>query len=464
MDYLEMIENFKGIACVVSLRKNNEGGKDTVAITAANEKYLASVNKLEEEFVPNRPYTYYISSDPNFEALVTDCITSRKIAHQYVNAELYKAWIDIYMIPLEEDSEGNGYCLFTYEMTFEADSDKMVDISAKTAYMVLKTCIKLREKEDFNSALSSIVKDIRHQCESMGCAIILADTENRKIDHLFFDSEGNFAPVEDDIFFRPEFYEIVEKWRDVLGGSNCYIISNEEELKEVEKKDAGWYHSLVFSGVKNLVLYPLRVKDSLYGYIFATNFNSDKITFIREVMELNSFILSAEVENFRMNEKLEKLSVTDMLTGVFNRNAMNNRIKALSSGEEKPEKGLGVVFVDLNGLKNINDSLGHNEGDVMLKSVSKKIRSVFERDCIYRAGGDEFLVIVTDKDRESFDSLFEKLKALSDVEGEPPFALGACYDDKDPAIKKIMQTADSNMYKNKAAYYESHPDADRRIR
>ncbi len=462
MEYNRLIDNFRGIACVVSLRKNKENGISPVTITAANQKYLASVNKLEEQFVPNRPYTYYVAPDPNFESLVGTCISSRKISHQYVNAALYNAWLDLYMIPLEDDEEGNGYCLFTYEMTLASDSDKMIDISAKTAYMVLKTCIKFRGNYDFKETMDSVVMDIRNQCESAGCAIILTNHEERKIDMMCFDYAGDFAPVDEDVFFKPEFYNIVEKWSDVISGSNCCIVSNEQELKEIEKKDPEWYRSLVFSGIKSLVLYPLCVRDNLYGYIFATNFNSDKTPFIREVMELNSFILSAEVENFRMRQKLEVMSRTDMLTGVLNRNAMNNRIRDLASGTEELNNGLGIIFVDVNGLKCVNDSFGHNEGDEMLKNVADKLQSVCGSREIYRAGGDEFLIIITDLGRDDFCALFEKLNSISRVEGEPAFALGAHYEDKDPDIGEIMHKADSNMYINKAEYYEANPDLDRR--
>lgn len=465
MDYSGFIESFRGIACVVSKRAAQDGSSE-VTISAANKNYLASVNKLDEEFVPDRPYTYYIAYDPNFEALVDSCVSSRKISHQYVNAGLYAAWIDLYMIPLEDDEDGNGCCLFTYEMTPESDADKMMNISAQTAYMVLETCIKLRENDDFIANLDTIVCDIRKQCESEGCAIILMDSDARKIDILCFDHDGDndFAPQEEDVFFKPEFYEIVEGWQPLLGGSNCYIISDEEGLKEVEKKDINWYGSLVASGVKNLVLYPLRVGDNLYGYIFATNFNADKTSFIREVMELNAFILSAEVENFRMRMKLEELGRKDMLTGVLNRNAMNRRISDLVSGGESVGRGLGIVFVDVNGLKTVNDSLGHNEGDEMLINVAEKLRTVFDDTDIYRAGGDEFLIMVTDRKREDFYALFDRLASLSRVEGEPAFALGAHYEDENIDVAKIMQTADSNMYRNKAEYYESNPDADRRIR
>ncbi|MCR5508737.1 MAG: GGDEF domain-containing protein [Lachnospiraceae bacterium] len=461
MDYSAMIDNVHGIACIVSLRRA-EDGNDTITITAANRNYLASVNKQDEEFIPNRPYTYYIYPDPNFEVLTRNCINEHKIEHQYVNAARYGAWLDFYMIPLEDDADGNGYSLFSYEMSPMSDSEKLIDISAATAYMVLKTCIKLRENDDFISNFDSVVKDIRSQCESEGCSIILINNEENRIDTIFYDNTDNFAPDKNDVFLKPEFYDIVINWEKIMEGTNCFIITNDEELNAVKLKDPAWYESLIISRIKSLVLYPLRTNNILYGYILASNFNSDKTSFIREIMELNSFILSAEVENYRMRKKLEMIGITDMLTGVLNRNAMSKKIDELISDEHSGKKGIGIVFIDVNGLKTVNDLIGHNEGDEILKNVASKIRSVYTGNNIYRAGGDEFLVIIDDMDKDRFSSLFDKLRSLSRVKGEPAFAIGAYYDDTGMDINRIMHIADKNMYRDKADYYETNPDADRR--
>ena len=462
MDYSKIIDSFKGLACVVSLRKSQKSGNEEIVIVAANKQYLASVGKASEKFVSGRPYSYYIAQDSNFDALVRDCVSTHKIAHQYVNAELYHSWLDLYMIPLEEDKDGNGYCLFTYEMTPMSDSDKMVDISAETAYEVLKTCIKFRMNDEFKPTLDDIVKDIRHQCESDGCAIILLNQGERRIDIISVDSTDNFGPTEGEVFFKPEFYEIVQSWQDIMSGSNCFIISNEEELKAIEKKNEAWYKSLIFSGVKSLVLYPLRNKETLFGYVLATNFNCKNVAFIREIMELNSYILSAEVENFRMRQQLELLGTTDSLTGLLNRNAMNKRIFDIANGMADVGRGLGVIYVDMNGLKTVNDSMGHGEGDKMIKWIASKLKAVYADKEIYRAGGDEFVIITADITKKEFDKRFNKLKEASSVEGEPSFALGSSYSDSDIIIKKLMKTADADMYKNKAEFYRNNPEAERR--
>ena len=98
----------------------------------------------------------------------------------------------------------------------------------------------------------------------------------------------------------------------------------------------------------------------------------------------------------------------------------------------------------------------------MLRSVAYKLKTIYADQEIFRAGGDEFLIIITDMNREDFYAHFERLRALSRVQGEPTFALGAHYEESLKEIGKIMSVADQNMYRDKADYYESNPHLKRR--
>lgn len=461
MDLINVIKHVKGVACIVSLRKADDS---EVAIEAANDAYLASVNKSDEEFVPGRPYTYYIQHDPNFDASVKRCAESGTIQHQYVNAGLYNAWLDLYLIPLEPDDE-KYYCLFTYEMNTRAKADKLLDISEKTAMQVLRTCIKLRETNDFQAAMDSIIKDIRKMCESSGCSILLTDFEKKTCRVLCADDDGTFSMNrEDDIIFSSQFYPIAETWRNLMAGSNCYIIADEEDMKATEKNDKKWTDSLRGSGVHNVVLYPLTSKDTILGYVWATNFNVGKTDFIKEVMELTAFFLSAEIANNRLLERLEFLSRYDMLTGVLSRNAMNIRVDEWASGRTHSDKDFGIVFVDLNGLKTVNDKHGHMAGDEMIKAVSDEIRDVFGDYEIYRAGGDEFMVIAEGCTRAEFERLVNELKERSDKAPEAHFAVGSFYDDVAHDIRAAIENADTDMYQKKADYYKAHPEQTRKAK
>ncbi|MBP5249828.1 MAG: GGDEF domain-containing protein [Lachnospiraceae bacterium] len=464
MNHNDLIQQVKGVACIVSVKRGMADRENPVTIEAANAAYLASVNKQDEEFVPGRPYSYYIQSDPNFESSVKRCVESGEIQHQYVNAGLYNAWLDLYLLPLEPDEE-RDYCLFTYELNTRAKADKLLDISEGTAMQVLRTCIKLRETPDFQEAMDSIIKDIRRMCESSGCSILLTDFEKKTCRILCADDDGTFSQnKEDDIVFKSQFFSIAETWRDLMAGSNCYIIADEEDMKVAERFDKKWTDSLKGSGVHNVVLYPLKQQNTILGYIWATNFNSEKTVFIKEVMELTTYFISAEVANHMLMERLEFLSRYDMLTGVLSRNAMNIRVDEWAKGKKRSDKDFGVVFVDLNGLKTVNDRHGHMAGDEMIKAVADEIKDVFGAFEIYRAGGDEFMVIAEDCGAGEFAGLVETLKERSERSSETHFAVGSFYDNGPHDIRTAIENADTDMYHEKANYYEAHPEKTKRAK
>ena len=183
--------------------------------------------------------------------------------------------------------------------------------------------------------------------------------------------------------------------------------------------------------------------------------------YIRETLELSAFFVASEIANYQLLNKLEVLSNQDLLTGLLNRNSMNNRISQFVNGEVST-KSLAVVFADLNGLKPVNDNQGHDAGDNLLQRASNALRNSF-KDCeIYRAGGDEFLIIAIDKTKEEIEAKVEKLRKESAVPGNVSFAIGYSYDENGGKIRKALHEADERMYEDKKLFYEKHPELKKR--
>lgn len=162
--------------------------------------------------------------------------------------------------------------------------------------------------------------------------------------------------------------------------------------------------------------------------------------------------LSRDITEKRETEdKLRYLSYTDILTGVFNRTYFEERLEALNKPQYLP---LGIIMGDVNGLKSVNDTLGHLEGDKLLKRIS----SILEESCegsgeIFRWGGDEFIILVPRADDnvcyEMINRITEKCKM--DTKGRVPLsiALGV-------AIKKHVEEDSYQCLKTaeKQVYYE----------
>lgn len=208
------------------------------------------------------------------------------------------------------------------------------------------------------------------------------------------------------------------------------IVKNEHDMAELEKVNPVWVKSLRAAGVKSLVLVPLSQGKKLLGVLFITNFDIEKIVELKQYIELTAFFLSSEIANNDLMEKLEFMSNVDLLTDVKNRNSMNARVDLHVSGEKEIKTPYGVVFADLNGLKQCNDSVGHEAGDKLLKSAADFLKKHFGDDEIYRSGGDEFVVIVP----------------------------GCKKDD----LRRCMHNADEAMYADKNKFYKEYPDLARK--
>lgn len=460
MDYKAFLETFSGLACVISVDLKAERGDDRYKVVDGNEAYINSVVDSPERFEKNVPYTRYIAKAANFEALCDVCANSNKPVHTYFDIEKFNCWMEVYFWPLRSDDPDKRLMVFSYVMNQKADVDKLTDISSETATNVIKTCLKLRETTDFRESMKAVIKDIRQQCESLRCSVLLTDYEKREYSLLCEDYDENDPdqmPMES--FLTEEFYAVIETWPRLINKSDCFIITGESDMVNAHEIAPEWIDSLRFAGVKTLVIYPLRSNNKTIGYIWAGNFPSEKMLMIKETLGLTAFILSAEIANDQMIRQMRIMSSTDLLTGVYNRNAMNNRISYDVSGDNEIAKPFGVFFIDVNGLKTINDKQGHLEGDHLLTDVASTLKELeCENKEIYRVGGDEFLIITPNTSKEKFDLFKVRLIKNSERPGRAHFAMGACHSSEYGDVRRAMQIADARMYEVKEEYYSRHPE------
>jgi diguanylate cyclase (GGDEF)-like protein len=119
------------------------------------------------------------------------------------------------------------------------------------------------------------------------------------------------------------------------------------------------------------------------------------------------------------------------------------------------ELSVGVCFVDINGLKSVNDSQGHEAGDELIIEVANTVSSIFKKKYCYRIGGDEFVAIVPQVDKQYFSELTEKLRKKSK---KVPMAIGAIWQDNAEGVEELINSADKLMYKDKADFYSDVND------
>ena len=464
-DFQKVADGIAAMACIVSVEKLPEGGYGDVRIVTGNKAYIDSIENpmqdvvmLTNKFVPNSLYTTYMTRDLNFEDFCYRAAVQKKCLHSYAHPDRYDVWFNMTFLPLWPDEGNLCYCAYIMEINFEASSERISNISGDIAASVLETAITLREARDFKAAMKDVVGDIRRLCESKYCCILLVDNDRETCEILGEDYAAELRDKIPDNFFDDDFYRIVRSWKDTISGSNCLIVKNERDLEVVAQRNPLWYNSLKSVGVNTLALFPLKSRNELLGYMWTTFFNEERSAQIKEILELTTFVLGSEVGNYLMVNKLKELSSLDMLTGVMNRNEMNNHINWLSRLPDDQKKTVGILFTDLNGLKRINDTQGHDAGDALLRNATCALRELFDVRNIFRAGGDEFVVVLTDVTQTQIEDDVRALHRIAKKYPDVSFSIGCGFEPDCREVRRALAQADARMYEDKKRYYSSvHP-------
>ncbi len=459
-DFQKVVDSMAAMTCIVSVEKLPDGGCGEIRIVTGNKAYIDSiehpaqdVEMLTKEFVPNSLYTTYMTRDLNFEDFCFRAAVQGKCLHSYAHPDRFDVWFNMSFLPLRPNDGNLYYCTYTMEINLEPNSERISNISGEIAASVLQTAIKLRAAKDFKAAMKETVGDIRRLCHSEYCGILLVDNDKETCEMLGEDFAPDFKRVLPQGFPENDFYCIARTWKDTISGSNCLIAKNERDLQVVAERNPLWYDSLRRAGVKTIALFPLKSRNEHLGYMWAAHFDEEQSARIKEILELTTFVLGSEIGNYLMMNMLRVLSSKDMLTDVMNRNEMNNCVEMLSSLPVIHKQSVGVLFADLNGLKKINDSQGHEVGDTLLKNAAAALKEVFETQSIFRAGGDEFAVILTDISLKQLEEKAQALDMAADHYPDVSFAVGCGFEADCRFVRRALAQADKRMYEAKKRYY-----------
>ncbi|WP_283608849.1 EAL domain-containing protein [Faecalispora anaeroviscerum] len=219
---------------------------------------------------------------------------------------------------------------------------------------------------------------------------------------------------------------------------------------------------LLAHSIRALVAVPIRSKGGIMGFLGfhasrpLSMWNLDSIAFI----EIVGLILSDAVIKADDEKKLNYLAFHDQLTGLLNRTQFKKKLAEQICSAEKAHKMIGVVFLDLDAFKSVNDTLGHDQGDRLLMEVSKALKkSIRTGDEVARFGGDEFILMLNQI--SSGEELIRVMDRLMEVVQRPiqlaeqeffvTVSAGvALYPQDGDAPELLLKNADTAMYRAKS--------------
>lgn len=226
-------------------------------------------------------------------------------------------------------------------------------------------------------------------------------------------------------------------------------------IEALKQRDPAVYTALKKIGIQSYFLATLDEKNFSVGYIGIDNprRNTDDITVINTLR----YVFANELTKRRLQDKQQFLSYHDGLTGVLNRNSYKEYSENLS---EEGLISMGILSLDINGLKEINRTHGNACGDDLVRSIARALEEEFPFSRVYRFTGDEFLVVC---ENISYDSFRLRLRKLKERSREIcSVSIGSAWSDADIHLETLMRNADEQRMIAKQSYYDGHASDSRR--
>lgn len=307
----------------------------------------------------------------------------------------------------------------------------------------LINCITLlTEEKDINKAIDSLLKILNDYFNGDRAYLFEFDYEKQTTSNSYEYAAPGVTKQIDVLQNIP--LEVIDTWIKKFEETGTFYISSLD--KDVDK-NSDTYKILEMQDITSLIAVPLIENNSIIGFLGIdnpkTNYND------LSLLSSATFFILDSIDRRESHDKLHRLSFEDTLTSVHNRNKFNHDIEEYHN---KPVDNIGVAYFDINGLKTVNDKLGHEAGDGLIRNAATGINSVFIGDT-YRIGGDEFVVITCHIKKDVFEhNVEETIKKLN--ENGISVSFGTSWEQSSDTIEKQLTTADHLMYENKLLHYK----------
>lgn len=218
------------------------------------------------------------------------------------------------------------------------------------------------------------------------------------------------------------------------------------------------YQKLGLLGINSLMIIPVKEPDHTHvGSLGAANMRKHFQT--AELLECVMLSFSMAIKNISTFQAIEEMGIRDYLTGLKNRTSFQ---QAMVSYEKEQDQTLSCVYLDADGLHEINNLYGHEAGDMLLKTVAKILADEFGDENVYRIGGDEFAAFCRGLCRTQVEAKIQNAKKGVEENGYHISAGMECWKNE-PFVYEMVRMAEMNMFEEKKKYHETRGEI-RRIR
>lgn len=440
-EVLYMLKDLPDACCVFRIMTDPFGTVHDMQFIFVNEKYASLVGKPTAELMGATYYTTVANRDEDWIRLSYQAAVMRQsVINRTFNTQFNK-WFEFWAVPVYK----KGFCAFIiHDVTAEKRKEETQEIVSNSNNLILD-CAKVLSTSDFKRGIKATLKALGTKIKADRVYIVESKSGDLGDIYEWTDKKsGTGLPNRKD-FERFDFFTM---WDKQLLENRVVIV---EDTKEIIKKNKEVYEDVLQGTISRYIITAIQDKGEIIGYLVADNFSLYLDINLAEVFETVAIFISEELRNYILGQEMQYMSSHDAMTNLRNRNAFTATLNMIE-GMKIP---VGVCFADINGLKAINDEQGHDAGDEHIREAGAIIESVFKKKYSYRIGGDEFVAIVPQVEKEYFEELVAKLRKKCK---KVSMAIGATWQENAENMEEMINTADKLMYNDKAEFYSANND------
>lgn len=308
---------------------------------------------------------------------------------------------------------------------------------------ILNKCIaELISGEDEDAAISNLLRIISGYFDGDRSYIVQIDEKRNVCTNTYEYAMNGVTAEKDNLQEVP--VEMLDIWMDSFRKNGLYYIPDIEE-----EQGQPYYETLKMQDITRLLAVPLNSDGKIIGFLGVDNprLHYEDHTLLSSIQ----YFLTDSLKAKERKACLQYMSYRDMLTTLYNR---NRYIQVLEGMQAKTVIKTGVAYIDINGLKRVNDLYGHEAGDRLIINTARSMLAILPENA-YRVGGDEFVLICFDMDEKIFRS---KIRDICDsiAAKRISVSVGVVWEESSSELETMLRRADDLMYAEKKKYYEKH--------
>ncbi len=438
-DILYMLRDLPDACCVFKLVTDHFGTLKDMQFIFANEKYASLVGRTTAELIGSRYYEVVTNRDEDWIKLSYQAgVLRQSVINRTYNTQ-FNRWFEFWAVPVYK----KNFCAFIiHDVTAEKRREESIEIKRHTNNLIID-CAKLLSENEFKISIKDVLKLLGTKFKADRVYIVEKNKDQLGDIFEWVNKQSGSGLPSKNIFDEYDMFTMIERR---LMGNKVVVVDDSSIIKE---KNETFYNEVLAGTISRFIIAALVQKNEIIGYLIADNYSEELEINTVEAFETIAVFLASELRNYRLANEMLYMTNHDALTGLGNRYSYNSTIGMM----EGMQVDVGVCFIDINGLKEINDNMGHEAGDEMIKNVAVSVASSFKKKYCYRIGGDELVAIIPQITEEHFYEEVEKLKKKSK---KYAMAIGAMWKASVTDIKELIQTADGLMYEDKKAYHEKN--------